>query len=301
MFKNATILKIKLPQPFWLPGINTALEAAQFTPCESTQQKSIGWVPPRGVEHGALVEHIDGQLILAMKIETKSVPGATIKKRVAEMAAEHERSNGRKPGKKQTKELKEQALLELLPAAFPKTKVVQVWIDPTTGIMLIDSASAATVDDITMAMVKHVDGTEVSYINTECSPATIMGTWLLDGQADWGFELGRTCELKATDETKAVVRYTNHSLDTAEIRDHITKGKYARKLGLAWRGRVSFVLDASATLSKVEFLDIVFESAEKRKDVLEANVAIATGELRQLIPDLIEALGGETTAEAAAA
>ena len=50
------------------------------------------------------------------------------------------------------------------------------------------------------------------------------------------------------------------------------------------------------TLKKVEILDVVFEGlAPEPTDDFDADVAIATGELRQLISDLVAALGGELT------
>ena len=52
---------------------------------------------------------------------------------------------------------------------------------------------------------------------------------------------------------------------------------------------------------KIAFLESVFEGAAEslgdgKDDNFDADVAIATGELRKLIPDLLEALGGEVVA-----
>jgi recombination associated protein RdgC len=47
-------------------------------------------------------------------------------------------------------------------------------------------------------------------------------------------------------------------------------------------------------LKKLTFLDVVFEGTAKGKaDGFDADVAIATGELRKFFPDLLETLGGE--------
>ena len=61
---------------------------------------------------------------------------------------------------------------------------------------------------------------------------------------------------------------------------------------------MSFVFTESLQLKKVSFLDVVFEEAGSAKadvkdDSFDADVAIATGELSQLLPELLEALGGE--------
>jgi recombination associated protein RdgC len=57
------------------------------------------------------------------------------------------------------------------------------------------------------------------------------------------------------------------------------------------------VLTEALQLKKVAVLDVVFEGAgsagDGREDEFDTDVAIATGELRKLIPDLLDALGGE--------
>jgi recombination associated protein RdgC len=94
------------------------------------------------------------------------------------------------------------------------------------------------------------------------------------------------------------VRYTRHALDTEEVAQHIALGKMPTRLALTWNDRVSFVLTEALQLKKISFQDVVFEAAataagDGKDDNFDADVAIATGELSQLIPDLLEALGGE--------
>lgn len=110
MFKNLTIYRIGAGWTPELTAMEEALDAAKFVPCTATQEKSVGWAPPRGEEHGALVESVAGQLILKLVIETKSVPSASVKAKAQEAADHIEATTGRKPGKKETKELREDAL-----------------------------------------------------------------------------------------------------------------------------------------------------------------------------------------------
>ena len=70
----------------------------------------------------------------------------------------------------------------------------------------------------------------------------------------------------------------------------------ATKLALTWRGRVSFVLTEALQLRKLSFLDVVFEGSENDADALDADVAIMTGELTNMLPELVDALGGELVA-----
>lgn len=76
--------------------------------------------------------------------------------------------------------------------------------------------------------------------------------------------------------------------------NHIRLGKMPTKLALTWNDRVSFVLTEGLALKKLAFLDVCFEDSKSdtAADQFDADVAISTGELSKLIPDLLEALGG---------
>jgi len=102
-----------------------------------------------------------------------------------------------------------------------------------------------------------------------------------------------------------VVRYTRHALDTDEVSEHIAQGKMPTRLAMTWNDHVSFVLTEALQLKKVAVLDVVFEAAaalssDGKDDNFDADVAIATGELQKLIPDLLEALGSEVQGTPAA-
>lgn len=296
MIKNATIFRIAKGWNPHIKDMQAALEKAVFTPCGATQEKSIGFIPPRGKDHGALIESVAGQWILRLKLETKSVPASVLAAKVDEKAAIIERETGRKPGKKERKELKDEAKLELLPHAFPKQSTIAVWIDRFAGLMVIDTTSYSRLDDALFAMVGVLPHFSVAPLQTITSPESAMAHWLSGGDDDLyemhSFTVDRECELKACDESKAVVRYGRHPLDIAEVHEHIKQGKLPTKLALTWDDRVSFVLTDALQLRKLTFLDAVFEG-EQLDDKFDADVVIATGELSKLIRDLIAALGGE--------
>jgi len=78
------------------------------------------------------------------------------------------------------------------------------------------------------------------------------------------------------------------------VRKHVQSGKLPTRLALTWDNRVSFVLTENLQIKKLAFLDVVFDNGGSGKDDgFDADTAIATGELRKLLPDLMETLGGE--------
>jgi recombination associated protein RdgC len=97
------------------------------------------------------------------------------------------------------------------------------------------------------------------------------------------------------------VRYVRHPLEGKEVQKHISSGKSPTRLGLSWNGRIAFVLNAEMQLKRVQFLDMGKDRAEGAGEAAEEqfdiDFALMTGELEQLLGDLVEALGGEAQAE----
>ncbi len=274
--------------------IEEALDKERFAACGPTQERSAGWVAPRGEEHGALVESIAGQYLMKLMVESKAVPAAVVKRKAEERALEIEAATGRKPGKKETRELRDEVKLSLLPMAFTKRSSVAVWVDQHAGRLVVDAASQGRADEVITALVKVLEGLAVHELHTATSATAAMSEWLSSQQPPAGFSIDRECELKAVDDSKAAVRYAHHALDIEEIRQHISEGKLPTRLAMTWDDRVAFVLTESMQLRKLVFQDGVFEKTSKEKeDGFDADAAIATGEIGRLLPDLLEALGGE--------
>lgn len=278
--------------------LDEALQADRFAPCGASQEKSVGWVEPRGQAHGPLVEVVGGQWLLKQKLGVKAVPAAVVKRKVEEQVADIEASTGRKPGKKEIRALRDDTSLALLPMAFTKQSSVLVWIDPKARLLLLGAGSQAKADEVMTGLVKAINGLAVQLANTQTSPSVAMAAWLSEQQPPVGFSVDRECELKAADESKAVVRYTRHALDTDEVSGHIAMGKAPTRLAMTWKDRLSFVLTDTFQLKKLVFLDVVLEGADAspgdgKDDGFDADVAIATAELGRMIPELLEALGGE--------
>ena len=274
-----------------------ALAKLPFEPCGPTQEKSVGWAPPRGQPHGPLVELIGGHRILRFVIETKGVPGSVIKRHLEERVATIEAREGRKPGRKESRDLRDEIVRDLLPMAFAKTSTLLVWMDLRAGRLVLDTSSQARADEVITALIQSLDGLRLSPFNTQLSPQAAMTAWLTGAADDWPahFAPGREVELKSADEMKSVVKFTRHHLDDEQMRLHISQGKLPTKLGLDWDGRVTFTLTESTVLTKVAFQDGVFEDSGQAEENggFDADMAIATGELGALITDLTAALGGE--------
>lgn len=298
MFKNAILYRITEWDSEALSSLEDRLAAGRFAECGATQPESAGWVQPRGDKHSSFHESVGGQLILRLCVERKAVPSSVVKAQLEARLDKVEQETGRRPKGKMAKELKEEIVQDLLPRAFPKRSTNLVWIDQKAGLVVINAGSIKSADRIVTLLVEALGGGIVLRpVNTQVAPATAMAEWLKSKEAPAGFTIDRECELKQPDSEKSTVRYARHTLDIDEVAEHITQGKLPTQLAMTWNSRVSFVLTEGLSIKKIKLLDVVLEgtSSPTGKDDggFDADVAISTGELKLLLPDLLEALGGE--------
>lgn len=293
MLKNIIIYRIA---PSFIPDfsvIEQALAGEAFQPCTPSQERSQGWVPPRGEAHGPLIESVGGQWMLHFKTEAKLLPASVIARKVEEKANTVWENTGHRPGKREARDLKEEAKLDLLPQAFTRQSGMAVWIDPQAKLLVLNTSSQSRADAAVTALAKALPGLSLWLLDTQTAPYTAMAHWLRTQEPPFGFSIDRECELKSSDEDKSVVKYGRHPLDIAEISAHIAAGKMPTKLSMTWKERVSFVLTEDLHLKKLKFLNVVTQ--DNTDEGFDADVAIVTAELSLLIPSLIDALDGEAT------
>ena len=304
MFKQLRLYRLADAWPVSVDQLAEAIATEPFTPCTATQQRATGWVPPRGEEHGALVECVDGHWIARFVIETKTVPGDAVREKTDASIATVEQTTGRKPGKKEIRDLRDDALNALLPSAFPRRAAVMVWIDPTRRWLVVDAVANSKADEVITSLVRVAgQGFGIAQLRTQQSPQSAMASWLASGDEVYtipdAFHVERECELKGAGDEPAVIKFARHDLATEEVRQHVLEGKLPTRLALGWQGRVGFTLTQGFDLRKVAFEKGMFELAEKAEpaaDRFDADVALATGELGGLLDDLVDALGGEVLA-----
>lgn len=299
MFKNAFIYRIEHWEPPTLAEFEKRLSAARFVECGASQPESHGWVGPRGDGQGALAESVGGQLILKLATETKAVPGSVVKTQVEAELDKIEKDTGRRPKGKRVKELKEAVVHALLPRAFPKRGETLVWVDAKAKFVVVGAGSVKKADAVVTRLLDLLaGGCRLSSLQTQLAPSTAMAMWLTEKEGPSGFSIDRDCELKAPEGEKPAVRYARHTLDIDEVAAHIQQGKVPTRLALTWAGRVSFVLTEALTLKSIKLLDVALEGAgadagaNQGDDSFDADVALMTGEMQQLIPELLNALGG---------
>ncbi|MCI1012412.1 recombination-associated protein RdgC [Herbaspirillum frisingense] len=294
-FKNLQIYRLPAPWAINADELESHLAPQAFTACSSLDMQSQGWVPPRNNEK--LVHVVNRQLLLKLDTEKKLLPSTVINQVTKARAAELEEQQGFPPGRKQTKELKEQVTDELLPRAFSVVRSTWVWIDPVNGWLLVDAGSPSKAEEVLKLLFKAIPKFPLETLRTVMSPGAAMTDWLVSDEAPNGFTVDQDTELRSTAESKATVRYVRHALEAEDIRRHIEAGKQCTRLALTWADKVSFVLTENLSVKRIAPLDVLKEDSEiagKNDDErFDGDFMLMSGELAKLLAALVDALGGQ--------
>lgn len=275
-----------------LNSLEETLSQHALQQCMQMEMQSRGWVVPRE-EQENFVHAYGQQWLVALGVEKKLLPAGVINQHAKSRLAQIEQMQGYKPGKKQVRDIKEATIIELLPRAFTQRHKTYAWIDGINNRLVIDTASPNKADEFVEVLIKSMHGLTLAPLETQTSPSSAMTRWLSGDDLSSIFTIDRDCELQGMNDERATVKYTHHVLDAEETARHIRAGKKVIKLAMTWNSKISFILQDNLQLRRITPQDILKEPAESTEELFASDFAIMTGELSQLITDIVEALGGE--------
>lgn len=284
MFRNLTIFRAH-----GLAAItDAAAQKCQFMPCASHEDRAIGWTPPRGVDHGALVETVAGHTILTATLERKRVPGGALRRAVEERCKAIEDQEGFRPGRKRKQELKEDVRAQMLGQAIPTRTAILVWVDPTAGTLAVDAVGAIC-DDMVTLLVKSFDGLRLQYLLPVDDPQARMSGWLVNQQCDSDFfSVGRDADLVGNGG--ASVRLRGRDLREGHVTDLVGQGMQVSRLEILHED-ATFVLAPTLELRRIRVESPAVARGED-DDPFDADVMIGCTTMRRVISDLMDEFGG---------
>lgn len=293
-FRNLQVYRCPAPFNISATSLEEQLGRHGFRGIAGYETQAQGWASPR--DDGGLVHTVHGQTLISLCSEKKLLPTSVIKDVTKVKAMEAEDRQGYKPGRKQLRELKQQVTDDLLPRAFNVRRHTGIWIDPVNGWLVIDAGSTGKAEEVVRLLHKSVDGFAFQRLDPATSPGAAMTAWLANNDVPRGFSIDQETELQSPVEEKATVRFVRHALDPKEVQRHIATGKQCTRLALTWSDRVSFVLTESLVLKRIAPVAVIRQGedaqAQNDDERFDADFMLMTGELRGLITDLVEALGG---------
>jgi len=294
-FKNLLVYRLASDHRMNAEDLEEKLKGHALQPCGSFEMESRGWLAPRTEDR--FLHSLERHWLISFGVNQKLLPGSIITQTAKERAAKLAEKQEHPVGRKQMRDIRERVLEELMPKALSRRRALGTWIDPVNNWLVIDTAADKKADELLEALIGADVEVAAKRLETHQSPSAAMTLWLSAGQVPAPFTIDQDLELKASGESRATVRYVNHPLEGREIREHISGGKTATRLGMTWKNRVSFVLTEQLQIKRVTFLDILRDEtqnqAEDADEQFDIDFALMTGELSAMLNDLVEALGGE--------
>jgi recombination associated protein RdgC len=292
-FRNLTLFRF--PTTLDFSQLDNLLPEMILKPVGALDMSSRGFIPPFGRGDDVL-EHRSGEsLWLTVGGEDKILPGSVVNDLLAKKLAEIEEKEGRKPGGRTRKRLKEDLLHELLPRAFVKPSRTDALLDLEHGFVAVDTSSRKNAETV-VSEIRHAMGSFPALpLNAEVAPRSILTGWIAGEPLPEGLALGEECELKDAMDGGAVVKCQNQDLQGDEIAKHLEAGKQVTRLALTLDDHLSFVLGEDLVIRKLKFLDGAVDQLEnsEQEDLraeLAARFALMSGEVRRLFVVLEAAL-----------
>ncbi len=300
-FKNLVIYRLPADWSLTAAELEERLARRPLQPCTGYDLQTRGWVPPAGATgDGRYVRTVQGHHLLALGVHQKILPAAVINQMAKDRAVELAAQQGHPVGRRQMRELKERVGDELRAKALTRRSEMRAWLDPERGRFIVDAASTTKAEELVETLRDTLGTFAVQLLDTTHSPAAAMGSWLLAGRAPGRFNIEQDLELQARDDSKSAVKYVRHPLDGKDIHKHISGGKSVVRLGLSWHARVALVLNAELQVRRVQFLDVDEDKAESQHEAdeqFDVDFALMSGEVGQMLDELVAALGGENKDE----
>ncbi len=299
LFRNLSLYRLQQEWSGSAADLEAALATRPLRPCGGFDMQTRGWVPCDGSADGALVYSQGEHCLLALGQEQKLLPASVVNHEAKQRAATLAASQGHPVGRRQMRELKARVADELRARALTRRRVTYAWLAPGQRWLVVNTSSLNRAEELVEVLRDTLGGLPVQPLASREAPSASMAAWLMKGGLPGRLGLDQDLELRAAEAGGATVRYLRHALDGAEIRQHLAAGKQPVRLGLSWHDRISFVLHQNLQLLRLRFLDVYKDDqaqGENAEEQFAIDFALMTGELTQLVEELLAALGGAETA-----
>lgn len=272
-----------------------SLAEARLKPVGPMELYSSGFVSPYGVHSDLLVQRVQDKLGISIGTEKRLLPASVINDRLQKKLEEIEEQEGRRPGGRTRKRLKDDLIMELLPQAFVEPSRVYAYFDFGRSFIAVDTSSRGSAENVVSEVRRAAGSFPALPLNAEVAPRAVLTGWLTGDPMPDGLSIGNECELRDPADKGAVIRFSHIDLQGEEVQAHLAYGFQCTRLELSYQDHVSFVLGEDLVLRKFKLLEGAMGPLEEaeRDDItqeLDARFTLLAGELGGLFDMLAHAL-----------
>lgn len=229
LFKNLSLFQLNIKE------IEFFLRKDEFTACSSGMPVFIGWIPTDVVKY-LFEEKIK-------EIEFKEL---------------------RKIKKKEKIKLKEHIYQSLLPRAFARNIIINVYIDHKFNLLVIDASSNKKIEIFTTYLRKAFGSLKIHMLDI-LPISAILTEWIKNDQHPNDVIIQNQCilrdiiNIKDKKDSIELIKCHHQNLHSDDVLSLINSGRKVTQLGLSWKGLLNFVIDDKLKFKSVKFLKPVCE------------------------------------------
>lgn len=293
MFRNLTLFRFPVIDAD-AETLAPRLADCALKPVGPLEMLSRGFVSPLGRGHDEMAVEVSNAVWLSVGTEERLLPAAALNAALARKLDEIEEREGRRPGGRARRRLKDDLVVEMLPRALVKPSRLDCYLDHALGVLVVDTASRKAAEDVASEIRRALGSFPALPLNAEVAPRAVLTGWLAGDPLPEGLSLGDEAELEDP-AGDAKVRLTRHELRSDEVARHLEAGKQCVRLAMTFADRVSFTLGEDLVIRKFKLLDGAVDALEstEREDIraeLNARFALLIGEVRALFAVIETAL-----------
>ncbi|HEU4619585.1 MAG TPA: recombination-associated protein RdgC [Gammaproteobacteria bacterium] len=294
MFRNLRLYRFASPWPESESELSDALRTAAFRPCGAYSEQSSGWESPTGDPESPLCRRVAGADLIRLRSQSRLLPAAAVNEALEQRLEEYRGRTGQEPTRRDRRRLKEQTRDELLPKALLKSDRLRGFCLFHERLIGIDTASEARAEHFLERLRAALGDLAVAPL-TFRRPVSRLLTEIFLGRGPRPFVLGRECRLQDPADVKSSVRCVDMDLADPTVRNHVKEGMVVSHLAVEIGQAFRCVIDDKGTLGKLKLAGDD-ESEDDTDGIdplarLDAEIALLTGTVRQLVETLERVLG----------
>ncbi len=295
-FKNLFIFQLTKSNFFPQINLEEQIKSFAFTECTGNQLSSQGWVSAlpntKNLVHSA---NNNALMLLRYQVETKILPAAFIKREVQKKVDALEAEQLRRAHKKEREQLHEDVIFQHLPHAFSDYKTIELYIDCTNEIVVIDASSRAQAEDILAALRKSIGTMPVTSYFDDHQIQTCLNEWIMsERDVPPALSIGDNIKVSGHGESKPITTFQNEDVFDKYIVNLIgNEGRDVDYLDLSFDGCFGMQLTTDGIIKKLDVYDVIKEQNDDidSEDLLarvDADFVLFTGEISRLLHEFKE-------------
>lgn len=287
-------------------AINQALASRPARDPGPLELNKVGFVPPIG-EQGQYLQRVSPMAyVICYRIAERQLPAKIVRRHVDAAVREIQEGENRKVYAREKQQLKDKVIQELLPRAFIDYKTTYALI--SGQYVFIDSSSAKRGEDVLSTLRECLGSLGVRPVTVNTTPIDAFTRWVRTHQTDGPFYLTGDFQAQNRNDESDSLKAQGTSFEDDRLSDLATQDRRVTVLGLQWETgtgeAAAFTVNEMIGIKGIKWPESIAEQAASQagdyedpeqlhKAMLLATFTLLAAELKQLLADLLVALGGE--------